>query len=776
MSGAALRPPRALAPPRPAGGRAEEREGGARPWLQLVAFAALGGYAAAYWASFVTAAPGGRVFAVVAIAVLLGAALIGLDRAPLPRPAVHLLAAALTLAALGFALVAMGLPAGLLKPARWDELGTLLDRGVSGLRTVTWPYGGGDPVVSLVVLLAIPPALIAAAALAFWPVRSRPGFEPVALVLLVALYGVAITDQSFDGEIGRGLVLLALIAAWLWLPSATGRTALTGALTVALAGLVALPVAAALDADHSWIDYQSWGIGGKPHAAERFDWNHRYGPIDWPRTGRTLLMVRSAEPHYWKAETLDYFDGLRWSHSHANDNQPVSAELPDQLDKRWQAHISFSVGALRSNLVIGAGTITAAAGDVGITTQTGDGTMRIADDPIADGSNYSVDAYVPDPSAAQMRAAPNSWNESLREYLAFSLPRPGQSALRVPAATDRRPQPFNDNRVAPPFRGEGAAPEAAAARHAIEHSPYARMYRLARRLSAGQPTTYDVVTSTERWLQRNLSYSERVPSHPYPLPAFLFQDKLGYCQQFSGAMALMLRMNGIPARVAGGFAPGIYEPATKEYRVRDLDAHSWVEVYFTGIGWVPFDPTPTLAPAGSQSGGDAGPSAAHGSRSDKSSSLASPRADESNAAAGPSGGSSDGKTLGLWALPLVLLALALGGLGVVVAYSIAHERRHRRSTPADGQLAELRSALARMGRPVPPGTTLTALERQLATWVGPAAARYARLVRERRYAPDGAGGPDRSDRAALRRELGAAGGRLGRLRSVLALPPRPASR
>jgi hypothetical protein len=81
-----------------------------------------------------------------------------------------------------------------------------------------------------------------------------------------------------------------------------------------------------------------------------------------------------------------------------------------------------------------------------------------------------------------------------------------------------------------------------------------------------------------------------------------------------------------------------------------------------------------------------------------------------------------------------------------------------------------------MGRPVPPGTTLTALERQLATWVGPAAARYARLVRERRYAPDGAGGPDRSDRAALRRELGAAGGRLGRLRSVLALPPRPASR
>src|SRR4051794_41851065 len=77
-------------------------------------------------------------------------------------------------------------------------------------------------------------------------------------------------------------------------------------------------------------------------------------------------------------------------------------------------------------------------------------------------------------------------------------------------------------------------------------------------------------------------------------------------------MALMLRMNGIPARVAAGFAPGIYDQSTKEFRVRDLDAHSWVEVYFDNIGWVPFDPTPTAAPAGSQSRGEDGASAARG--------------------------------------------------------------------------------------------------------------------------------------------------------------------
>src|SRR3954453_12088164 len=65
----------------------------------------------------------------------------------------------------------------------------------------------------------------------------------------------------------------------------------------------------------------------------------------------------------------------------------------------------------------------------------------------------------------------------------------------------------------------------------------------------------------------------------------------------------MLRMLGITSRVATGFTPGSYNSDTGEFRVRDLDAHSWVEVYFTGIGWVTFDPTPPAAPAQTQSSG-----------------------------------------------------------------------------------------------------------------------------------------------------------------------------
>jgi transglutaminase-like putative cysteine protease len=62
----------------------------------------------------------------------------------------------------------------------------------------------------------------------------------------------------------------------------------------------------------------------------------------------------------------------------------------------------------------------------------------------------------------------------------------------------------------------------------------------------------------------------------------------------------MLRMIGIPARVAAGFRTGAYHSATGAYSVSARDAHSWVEVYFTGIGWVPFDPTPPLSPGGNR--------------------------------------------------------------------------------------------------------------------------------------------------------------------------------
>jgi hypothetical protein len=292
------------------------------------------------------------------------------------------------------------------------------------------------------------------------------------------------------------------------------------------------------------------------------------------------------------------------------------------------------------------------------------------------------------------------------------------------------------------------------------------MYGIATRVTAGAPTMYDAVRRIERYLDRNFSYSERPQGARYPLNAFLFRDKFGYCQQFSGAMALMLRMVGIPARVAAGFAPGSLNRDTGEYRVRDLDAHSWVEVYFNGIGWVTFDPTPAASPAETQSadllstsssGGAINGSRAGVAAPDRGSSVGGTTATDSGGGASP------------WLLLLPLLLLGGGGL---VAWQLA--RRAQRLGGAElveAQLAELRRALRWLEWELPAGTTLLGLERRLGRTAGPAAARYAAALRAHRYDPRTPDGPSLRQRRGLRRDLTAQAGLRGRVVGLIAIPP-----
>jgi len=81
------------------------------------------------------------------------------------------------------------------------------------------------------------------------------------------------------------------------------------------------------------------------------------------------------------------------------------------------------------------------------------------------------------------------------------------------------------------------------------------------------------------------------------LVGFVTRTHAGYCQYFAGAMALMLRYLGIPARVAVGFAGGAFDSKKHVWKISDREAHAWVEVWFKGYGWLPFDPTPAAAGA-----------------------------------------------------------------------------------------------------------------------------------------------------------------------------------
>lgn len=122
----------------------------------------------------------------------------------------------------------------------------------------------------------------------------------------------------------------------------------------------------------------------------------------------------------------------------------------------------------------------------------------------------------------------------------------------------------------------------------------AEVERLTRRIIAPAGNNFDRARAVESYLRDNFRYTlDPPPIEPKdPVASFLFKAKAGYCEYFAGAMAVMLRTVGIPTRLVNGFQTGVYNRLGQDYVVRARDAHSWVEVYFNGFGWIPFDPTP----------------------------------------------------------------------------------------------------------------------------------------------------------------------------------------
>src|SRR5438477_5434193 len=130
-----------------------------------------------------------------------------------------------------------------------------------------------------------------------------------------------------------------------------------------------------------------------------------------------------------------------------------------------------------------------------------------------------------------------------------------------------------------------------------------RIAQLAKQITAASANKYDKTAAVETYLRTRFGYTLQLPTTPQldPLANFLFERKQGHCEYFASAMAVMLRTLRIPARVATGFRGGEFNDVSSQYVVRASDAHAWVEVYFSGYGWVEFDPTPAgsaLVPTG----------------------------------------------------------------------------------------------------------------------------------------------------------------------------------
>lgn len=741
---------------------------------RLIGFALLAGLGALEWRRMVESLSPGRALLWVLVGVAVAVALRPAGR----RGAVA--TAAVATAGLLAAIAASGLDLGLLRPARWAELAEGLWRGIEALGGVRLPYQGVDPWPGDTLALAGALLVLGAALLAFWPRGDGRGWRGSALVLLLVLIASPVAAMSIPAPLILGAATAAATAAFLFLERLPVRPG-AGVVVLAAAALAAaLPLGAAADRDEPWFDYRSFAEGLGPVEPIRFAWEHSYGPIDWPRDGRELFRVRSAAPFYWKAESLTGFDGERWTAARRGDpdGDLPAADLAPAAAARpaWEERVEVTLTRLRTDALVGPGTILGLA-------EAGRGVAAdwipsrwITSRELGRGDSYAVRAHVPQPSRSRLAAATAGWSGQQADALELRLDlredaRAGTPQLPRPPGVP----PRYAEEVLVEFAPFGLARrpvgryELAGVRRdggdALRRTHYRRTWRLARRLRDASESAWDYVLRVNAHLRsQGFRYTERPPAPAPgvpPLESFLHDTRAGYCQQFSGAMALLLRMGGVPARVGAGFTPGGYRKRRAEWVVRDVDAHSWVEVWFDDIGWVTFDPTPSATPARSQTAAlelPSEPAAAGPDAGDEGGSADAPARRPEGATREPGASSSPGPT-GSGGPPWSLVAL-LTAAGVALAAFAAR----RAGAPAD-PLAELERALRRSGRPAPASTTLAELERGLG------GSAYLRALRAARY---GTGvPPTAAERAAFRRELAAGLGWSGRLRALWALPPRP---
>jgi hypothetical protein len=132
-----------------------------------------------------------------------------------------------------------------------------------------------------------------------------------------------------------------------------------------------------------------------------------------------------------------------------------------------------------------------------------------------------------------------------------------------------------------------------------------RIPELARQITSSSNNSYDRAAALERYLMTRFAYTLELPRETPkdPLAEFLFVRKRGHCEYFASSMAIMLRTLAIPSRVVNGFRTTEFNDVTGNYVIRASSAHSWVEVFFPGYGWITFDPTPG-AQLGSATGWD----------------------------------------------------------------------------------------------------------------------------------------------------------------------------
>jgi len=448
--------------------------------------------------------------------------------------------------------VLVALVAGLGSPSNWGESAL---RGAWSL--VSGDLSSADERIGVdAVVLWISGGLLMAEALAAARGRRWWALACAATPWLVAVF------LGYGGDaVWEGGAVVVLAALWLF----DQREVLARRVFAAAAvGGVAVAVVAA--PGDSWLTAIT-------HASDqpgtvKFDPTQTYGALHGERNGRVLARIRAPRHSYWRMRALDVVDGRGWRTAMLRSPAP----LPEPGAHPEDAAVE--IRALRSRYAVGPGRIESVPSG-GVHVPLSGDSWRLIPTP-ARGDRYHVRAVSVHPSWRRLERAALPTDPRVRDYLRIGEP---GGSWTAPAAFG-----------AP--RDPGADAE-------LRSNGYARALALARRLAAGAGTQAELVRRVKDFLA-SYRYSTNAPDRRRPLDAFLFKDRAGSCQHFAGAAALLLRLAGVPARVAVGFAPGV-AGSDGRWVIRDRDAHAWVEVWYQGLGWVVFDPTPRAGGAASLS-------------------------------------------------------------------------------------------------------------------------------------------------------------------------------
>jgi transglutaminase-like putative cysteine protease len=408
--------------------------------------------------------------------------------------------------------------------------------------------------------------------------------------VLVAGAGWPATIFPGHDDLGRGALLLLLALA---LVARLGPTTRRGAPQVLVATLLAVIALVASSwngvAKAQFLNWQTWDLSTKsgPSVSVEYVWNANYRGVNFPKKRTRVFTVKTddARAVYWRATTLDTFKDNAWKedlipafasrplggHRDLFTNDPLLPRRARDATKWTEATVH--IDALRDRHVITPDGPVAYEGESLDDIQYYRGAVAEVPRPLTRGTEYNTWAFQPQPTPAMLAKSPPRYPNMIHPYLEV-----GVQKLVPFFGTQARTTWLRDAFDSPELR------------------PYLGLYRAAEDIGGGATNPYAATVAIEAWLRSSggFSYNEH-PSQVRgmePLVAFVTRTREGYCQHFAGAMALMLRYLGIPARVAAGFTSGSYDADRGTWRVNDRNAHTWVEVWFRGYGWLPFDPTP----------------------------------------------------------------------------------------------------------------------------------------------------------------------------------------